>query len=251
MINFTNTVPQTDNKFVFVCPMFNASKTLERLLYSLAGQSYENWKIILIDDVSDENEVEREAHIISKFVELRDNGNISVTWNKEKKWEVANVLHGIGQCDSNDVVCRIDADDYLTDLDALYILNEVYKTSGSDVAWTAHRWGYSDKNISAELPVDADVYKFPWVTSHLKTFRKKLIEDVNDENFRGPDGEYIRRAGDQALYLPILHKASLRVFVPRVMYHYTIDDVPETYQTDDAKFQRDEAQFIRQRGFVK
>jgi hypothetical protein len=35
------------------------------------------------------------------------------------------------------------------------------------------------------------------------------------------------------------------------MYHYTIKDVPETYQTPDARFQRDEALFLRARGFVK
>jgi hypothetical protein len=101
------------------------------------------------------------------------------------------------------------------------------------------------------MPDDADVYAYPWVSSHLKTFRKTLINEVKDENFRGEDGNYIRRAGDQAIYLPVLHKSKKRLFLPRVMYHYTIKDVPETYQTDDARFQKDEAIFLRKRGFVK
>ena len=98
---------------------------------------------------------------------------------------------------------------------------------------------------------NADVYKHPWVSSHMKTFRKYLFNDIKYENFRKQNGEYIKRAGDQGLYLPILHKAKKRMFIPRVMYHYTINDVPETYQTDDAKFQKSEADFIRQRGYVK
>ena len=81
-------------------------------------------------------------------------------------------------------------------------------------------------------------------------FRKSLLDGVNDVNFRGEDGGYIRRAGDQAIYLPVLHRAKKRIFIPRVMYHYTINDVPETYQTDDARFQRDEALFLRSRGYV-
>ena len=44
---------------------------------------------------------------------------------------------------------------------------------------------------------------------------------------------------------------SKRVFLPRVMYHYTIEDVPETYQTEDARFQRDEAIHLRQRGYIR
>lgn len=181
----------------------------------------------------------------------RPERRITATWNDEKKWEVANVLHGISMCDDNDIVCRLDADDWLTDVDALAYLNALYNQTGADVLWTAHRWGYTDKNISGPLPADADPYRHPWVSSHLKTFRKRLINDVNDVNFRGEDGQYVRRAGDQAVYLPILHNAKRRGFVPRVFYHYTINDVPETYQTPDAKFQRDEALFIRERGYVK
>jgi hypothetical protein len=98
---------------------------------------------------------------------------------------------------------------------------------------------------------DADPYKHPWVSSHLKTFRKYLLNNVKDENYRGEDGNYIRRAGDQAIYLPALYNSKKRNFLPRVMYHYTIKDVPETYQTSDAIFQRDEALFLRSRGYVK
>ena len=98
---------------------------------------------------------------------------------------------------------------------------------------------------------DSNPYLHPWVSSHLKTFRKFLISGVSDQNFRGEDGEYIRRAGDQAIYLPALYKTQKRIFLPRVMYHYTINDVPETYTTEDAKFQREEAEYLRARGFVK
>lgn len=247
------------NRFVFVAPMYNASKTLGQCLASLVGQSYKDWRIILIDDVSDQREVVAEAEIITRWRTLCQPGmrdddcdaQIRVVWNSEKRWEVANVLHGISMCGPEDIVCRIDADDWLTDLDALTYLNALYERTGVEALWTAHRWGFTDRNISGPMPIDADPYVHPWVSSHLKTFRKRLIDDVKDENFRGPDGGYVRRAGDQALYLPILHRAKRRAFVPRVMYHYTIVDEPTTYQTDDARFQRDEALFVRERGFIE
>jgi glycosyltransferase involved in cell wall biosynthesis len=238
------------NKFVFVSPMYNAEATLPRMLHSLYGQSYSNWHLVLIDDVSNATQVELCKDWLNRFEQLSP-GKVTSIWNVEKKWEVANVLAGISLCKSEDIVCRLDADDWLTDLDALAMIDAVYAQNNCDVLWSAHRWGFSDKNISAPLPDSADPYKHPWVSSHLKTFRKRLLDDVSDMNFRGEDGEYIKRAGDQAIYLPCLFKAKKRMFLPRVLYHYTIDDVPETYQTTDAVFQRDEAVFLRNRGFVK
>lgn len=245
-----------ENRFVFVAPVFNASETVQQMLWSIAGQTYDSWKVILIDDMSTDNTeqiVDNFAHMCASSNCHRrfDRDQILLIKNTEKKWEVANVLQGLALCDDQDIVCRIDGDDWLTDLDSLMILNTLYNQTGAEALWSAHRWGYSDRNISGPLPPRADVYRHPWVSSHLKTFRKHLINNVKDENFRGDDGEYVRRAGDQAVYLPILHNTQKRGFVPRVFYHYTIKDVPETYQTDDARFQRDEALFLRARGYVK
>lgn len=241
-----------DNSFVFICPMYNASKTLSRLLHSLYGQSYDNWKIVLIDDMSDYQERLDCSNIVTRFKNLQEGcKHMNFHFNTEKKWETENVLWGINEyTEDNDIICRIDADDYLCELDALYIINEYYKATDCDIAWTAHRWGFSDKNISGPMSNDVDPYKCSWTTSHMKTWRKYLLNDVKDENFRNQNNEYVKRCGDQALYLPALHNAKRRLFIPRVMYHYTIDDVPETYQTDDAKFQKEEADFIRKRGFI-
>lgn len=238
-----------NNRFVIVAPMFNAVATLPRMLHSVVGQSHEDWKLVLIDDVSDPKQSEICEMLVTWFNALSNN-RITLIKNTEKKWEVANVLQGISMCEDNDIVCRLDADDWLTDLDALAIINCFYQQAGCEALWTDHRWGFSDKNISGQMLSGADPYKHPWVSSHFKTFRKYLLNGVKDENFRGPTGEYIRRAGDQAIYLPALRNTEKRLYVPRTMYHYTIKDVPETYQTDDAKFQRDEAIFLRERGYV-
>jgi glycosyltransferase involved in cell wall biosynthesis len=254
-MSVTTTAGEKQNRFVFVAPMFNASAYVGQMLASVCSQSYDNWRVVLIDDVSDQHEVLKQKEIIECWSHLVDPGDanpkIRVVWNDEKKWEVANVLHGISMCEDDDIVCRLDADDWLTEIDGLKILNALYNATGADALWTAHRWGFTDKNISGPMAPDADPYAHPWVSSHLKTFRKKLLNGVNDANYRGEAGEYIRRAGDQAIYLPVLHNAKNRGFVPRVMYHYTINDVPETYQTPDARFQRDEALFLRARGYVK
>jgi len=244
----------SQNRFVFVAPMRNASATLGQMLASIVAQSYDRWRIVLVDDASDPAEVTREAETITRWRNvMRDDGptpRVHVTWNATRLWETANVLRGVFACEPDEIVCRIDADDVLCDVDALTILDGAYRAQGCDAAWTMHRWGFSDRNISGPMPQDADPHTFPWRASHMKTFRRRLLDGVPYENFTNMDGELVRRCGDQALYLPVLKRATNRVFVPRVLYRYNIVDVPETYQTDDAKFQKAEAEFIRARGYV-
>ena len=242
-----------DRRFVFIAPTYNAEKTLRRALLSIAAQSYENWHIIFIDDVSTDATVRT-------FLELLRNlgieKKVTCVFNKEKKWEVENVLQGLKLCKDDDIVARMDFDDYLLDLNALEIINRIYKENPNfDVIWSAHRWfddnGITPTNISASLPAKANPYVHPWVSSHFKTFKKHLLNNVSDKNYRGDDGNYFKRIGDQAFMLPALAQAQSWHYVPIAMYAYRCNMKPETFQTDDAKFQASEARFLRERGFVK
>ena len=238
------------NRFVFIMPAFNAEQTVARAILSVWFQSFPNWKIIIRDDMSTDSTAEVIKNLKSNLGLEED--RISLVTNTEKKWEVANILDMLKECEPEDIICRLDADDYLCDCDTLAILNQRYETMGVDVIWTNHRWGLTNLNISAPLPKESDPYIHPWVSSHLKTFRKKLIDKVHDNNFRGEDGEYFKRIGDQAIYLPVLKVSNGNWHhEPIVSYHYKIDLSPETFQTDDSKFQKNEAEYLRSRGFLK
>jgi glycosyltransferase involved in cell wall biosynthesis len=239
-----------NNRFVFIVPAFNASETIFRSIMSVWFQTHTNWKIIIRDDLSTDNTPEI-IDQTKRQLQLGDD-KISLTVNTEKHWEVKNIIESLKECESNDIICRLDGDDWLCDCDALSIINHHYNTGNYGALWTSHRWSFSNHNISAPLPKDSNPYTHPWVSSHLKTFRKKLIEGVKDTNFRDEDGEYFKRIGDQTVYLPVLHQAAGNWhYEPIVAYHYTIDMNTSTFQTEDAKFQRDEGLYLRQRGFLK
>jgi len=238
----------SDNKFVIIMPCFNAESTITQSLLSVISQSYNNWKILIRDDMSNDNT----RKIIEQFVQVFGlQERVFVETNNEKKWEVQNILELLKKCDDDDIICRLDGDDWLCDLDTFAIMNHIYNKNKCDAMWTNHRWSFSSHNISGPLPKDANPYVHPWVSSHFKTFRKKLINNVNDKNFRGEDGQYFKRIGDQAIYLPVLHNAAGNWHhEPIVAYHYTIDLSPRTFQTDDAKFQQSEAIYLRNRGYI-
>ena len=237
------------NNFTFIIPTFNAEKTIAQCLLSVVAQSYPHWKLIILDDMSTDRTVNI-IKSITRVFQIQD--KVTLVENKDKLWEVKNILEGLKHCEDEDIVCRLDGDDWMADLDALAIINTVYNEQKCDALWTAHRWAFSPYNISKPMPEDVEnVYEHPWVSSHFKTFRKRLINNVDDKNFRGKDGEYFKRIGDQAIYLPVLHNAKKRFFLPIVAYHYSIDIRAQTFQTEDAKFQKSEAEFLRDRGYIE
>ena len=239
-----------NNRFTFVMPTFNAVDTVQYSINSVMMQNYPNTKIVVIDDMSTDGTPDAVQELIEGYGVGEE--KIKLIVNTEKKWEVANVLEGMNYADESDIICRLDGDDWLCDIDALAILNYRYETEGFDAIWTAHRWSFTHANMSTELPRDANPYEHPWVSSHLKTFRKKLLSGVSDKNFRNNQGEYYKRIGDQVIYLPALYQASGNWhFEPIVAYHYSIELNQDTFHTEDAKFQKSESEELRARGFVE
>jgi glycosyltransferase involved in cell wall biosynthesis len=239
------------NKFVFITPMRNAHATLEQMLLSVIAQSYQDWRVILVDDASDVSSQEKTKQIVTKCNAFLQKEKITLITRESRSWETANVLCALNLCAENEIACRLDADDWLTDNDVLSIIDNVYATQHCDALWTKHRWGFTTYNISDVLPEHTNPYLHAWVSSHLKTWRVALSQGVNDLNYRNANNEYVKRAGDQAIYLPVLYKAHRKLFLPLCAYHYTIDMRSETFTSDDAKFQKAEAEFLRARGYVK
>jgi glycosyltransferase involved in cell wall biosynthesis len=246
-----------DTKFVFVIPVYNCEHTIHRTLKSIAAQSYENWRILIREDMSTDDTATalNDWDFHDLFAHMEE-GKFKITYNEEKHGEVRNTLEACKEIDDDEVVVRLDGGDWLTDTDALHMLHTVYSQHDPAVCWTQHRWAYQyGRNISGPLPPDCDVYKYPWVTSHLKTFRKSAINGINHKNFLDDDGNYIMIACDQAVFLPILHKAYLdgkpRIHIPKVCYHYNIDlQKPDLFTCERSKNQKVSAETIRLRGYI-
>ena len=243
------------NRFVFLITCFNEEKGIVKTLKSIYAQSYDNWRVIIRNDVSTDDT----ANIIEEFKINHKiiSDKITLINNKRKFGEVENTLDTLNIIEEDEIICRIDAGDWLVDNDILYLINNAYKENNDlDVLWTSHRWGYTTKNISNGMPLGCDVYKHPWVSSHMKTFRRSAFHDIPDSNFRDDAGEYIMIACDQAIFLPLLHKTNIRGrkygHFPLIAYHYNIKtDDPSIYQTERAYRQRDSAVSLRKRGYLE
>jgi glycosyltransferase involved in cell wall biosynthesis len=243
------------NKFVFVTPAFNCESEIRQTLFSMMSQSYDDWRAIIINDISTDqtlntiNRITQNSPFYDRF---------TIVNNEQKMGEVRNTLNVANQIEDDEIVCRVDGGDWITENDTLHFLNTVYQNDNVDVAWTSHRWAYTGTNISGNLHLEAGqtVYQHPWVSSHMKTFRCSRLRKVPDANFRDQDGNYIMIACDQAIFLPMIHTAirdgKVVGHVPLVCYHYSIDlQDKNLFYTERSYRQKGSAEWIRARGFVE
>ena len=239
--------------FKVITPAYNCEKEIEQTIISVVGQSYKNWSMTILDDLSTDNTYQTCVNLAKKFgVEDK----IEVIKRKEKHGEVRNTLVEVEKLNDEDVVIRLDAGDWLTDLGCFEILNMVYEEHKPAVLWTGHRWGYTSQNISGPIDPNVSVYDQPWRSSHLKTFKVGDFRGLNPKNFKDEDENYIMIACDQAIFLPMMERARQNnrplIFLPMQMYHYNIDiSDKKIFHTDRSYAQKHSAEWIRARGFIQ
>lgn len=238
--------------FVIITPAYNCEHFIERTLFSIVGQTYKNWKLYLVDDMSTDNTV----GVVSEFCKrLSLEDKIEIISREEKYGETRNTLDIVKKLNPEDVVVRVDAGDFITDLGCFEVLSQIYEKHDPAVLWTKHRWSFTEQNISGPLNVNVSVYEQPWRSSHMKSFRVRDFLGINEDNFKDEDGNWIMIACDQAVFLPMLERARLKhrplIFWDRLMYHYDIDlQDPTLFTKDRSIIQKQSAEMIRARGFL-
>jgi len=232
---------------VFISPMYNAKPHLKDLIESLKEQSNPNWRHIIIDDMSTDSSYEYAIEV------SKDDSRIEVRKNKEKHWALKNVIKVAREFQerSDVVVAIIDADDALCNENTVDLLIKTYDDK-TDTVWTAHSWDINSMNISKSLPENINPYQFPWVSSHLKTWRGSLLKGISDNNFKNLDEKWFQRGYDQALYLPLLYKSRKRLFIDEICYLYRIN--PESKKYEKQKqiniYQMNTSRQVRAQGFI-
>lgn len=241
------------NRFVVITPTFNCKEKIKRTIWSVVGQTYENWKMVIIDDMSSDGT----GDYIRTFLKTHNlSDKITVKSRDEKYGETRNTYEECKLLSNEDIVIRLDAGDFITDLACFDFLNIIYTNHDPAVVWTAHRWAFTDQNISGPIDPTISVYDQPWRSSHLKTFRSLDFKGINILNFKDDEENWIMIGCDQAVFLPMMERARRKgrklIFFPRVMYHYDINlEDPELFTKDRSIEQKQSAERTRSRGYIE
>ena len=235
-------------KVIFIVPMFNAAPHVKDLVESLKRQKNKNWEAILIDDMSSDDTIFMVNHCVGHDKRFK------FVVNKEKKWALKNVVENaklVAQ-EKKCIIGILDGDDMLCNENTVDLILQAYRDEEVGTAWTGHTWDINNINISKELPQSPPVnpYEYPWVSSHLKTFRSDLLLKIKEENFKDMNGNWFKRGYDQALYLPLLYLSKKRKYIDEICYFYRINSNSMIYREWKEHDQLNTVKVVRSRGFL-
>jgi len=206
------------NRFIVLVTVHNSVQWIKKCLDSVLSQDYKNYRLMIIDDHSTDGTWD----VVSKYDACIVRNDTNMVHS------LINMVTGLKAFffDPEDIIVCLDGDDWFFDNGVLSYLNEIYK---EDVWLTYGQFvplskGYENycKPFS-EIEVTSQTYRKSgrWVTSHLKTFRKKCWDMIKEEDFK-IDGGWLITCGDCAMMYPIIEMAGDKriKFVDRVLYVY-------------------------------
>ena len=120
-------------KFSIIIPNYNSSKWLKTCLESILEQTYTNYELIIVDDMSEDNSVD----IIKQY----DDERIKLIENKEKRFNGGSRNVGIDNA-TGDYILFLDCDDWLYDNKVLKQLNTFIMLNKVDcirLSYIAHK----------------------------------------------------------------------------------------------------------------
>ncbi|SEQ87180.1 Glycosyltransferase, GT2 family [Lachnospiraceae bacterium NE2001] len=196
-----------------VMPVYNMpDKYLIPAIESVRNQSYANWELILVDDASDMESVQK---TLKKY--SRKGTNIKVIYREENGRISACTNTGI-EAATGEYIAFMDCDDTL----APFALYEVVKELNRDI--------YLDFIYSDEDKIDDDgtkrhsaFFKPDWspdtlmsymYTSHLGVYRTSLVKELD-----GLRSEY-DGCQDYDLTLRVAEKTDKIAHIPKILYHW-------------------------------
>lgn len=248
-----NTIPPSNeysssgpqNKIVVISPFYNAEKYIKNCIMSVAQQDYHNYTHILIDDKSTDNSYNIAIDAISTLPEDIQNKFVVIK-NEINVGAVKNQIDHIKQQNSDDVIILLDGDDWLINNNTIFhMYNDLYN-DGSEFTYGSC-WSLADNIplIAQDYPEEVKANKtyrshhFNWIIpyTHLRTFKKKLIENIDESKFKDETGNWFKAGGDGSVFYVLIEEANPDAIksIKEVVYNYNDINPLNDYKVNGAE----------------
>lgn len=260
---YTNTVEfeharaGREQPITVVSTFYNCAEYIQRFIHSVACQDYDNYQVIMINDASTDNTAEvidavlaqLPADIAAKF---------QCRHNLENRGAVINQVDAFRSLtDPDSIVMIIDGDDSLVNDNSIFqYFNSIY--DGSVDFSYGSCWSMVDgiPLISQPYPEAvrrAGTYRqhhFNWILpyTHLRTFKKHLIDRVDDSAFQDSSGQWYRAGGDGSVFYALIEQArpdAVHV-VQDIVYNYNDTNPINDYKVNGDEQNRAAANIVAQ-----
>lgn len=215
-------------QIIIISPFWNAEKYIANNIQSVAQQEYRNYYHVLIDDASTDDSYEV-AEATINCLSYQSKSRCKLITNENNMGAIWNQLENIRFWNDDAIIMLLDGDDWLVNNNTIFhYYNDLYH-QGADFTYGS-MWSLADN-----IPLIAQSYpkqviedksyrkhKFNWGIpyTHLRTFRKKLINFIDDNVFTDADGEWMKAGADNPLFYELIERARNPIAVKEVMVMY-------------------------------
>ena len=233
-VEWTHYKRSSEAKINIVSPFYNSESYLERLINSVATQDYDNYSVYLIDDLSTDKSVRVAKAAIDRLPDnIKDKFHLSS--NMENLGAVFNQVNLIRALPDRDIIMLLDGDDALMpDNNIFNFYNNLFADDKTEYAYGSC-WSLADSIPLIAQPYPDAVkkskqyrnHKFNWNMPypHLRVFRKKLIDSVEDSVFKDENGNWFKAGGDNATFYNIIEQADPDKVVAVQEINYLYNDI--------------------------
>lgn len=236
-----------EKEFVIVIPTYNNARWHKKCLDSVLGQTYENYHVVIVDDMSEDGN----ADLVELYIKEK---NISDTFtlirNKERVLACANFYKVIHRFEDHKIIVQLDGDDWFAHERVLEKLNAVYQDQNVWMTYGSYKTVPETGYCVHEIPQDVHDRKVYRYTGHvcataLRTFYAGLFKRIKRADLMYSDGKFLQAAYDIAFMAPMLEMAGDRAgFIGETLYIYNLQTGLND-ETVRSKLQKDTEAFIR------
>lgn len=213
-----------EKSFVIITASYNNKEWYKKNLDSILYQNYSNYRIIYIDDASNDDT----GNLVQAYVnQLGKSDKITIIKNDVRKGALANIYDSVHTCKPDDIILIVDGDDWLANAQVLTYLNLIYQEKAVWMTYGQFAWFPNGSigfcRVVPEEIIQKNAYRnYYWVSSHLRTFYAKLFHLIDKRDLLF-ENQFFPAACDLAMMLPLLEMAGVHgFFLPEVLYIYNI-----------------------------
>lgn len=234
---------------------WNSFEYFDKSVHSVLNQTYQNFKILYVDDASDYSR--SEINYIKERLKKHE-----CVFRKDRLYSVFNaydMLHKYVRR-RNSVVVVVDADDWLVDKGALSYLAQEYSghelkfTYGSCVIWNGYEYinkSEDDKYLLLNTRYkkssikNGNFLREPFRVFHPMTFRFDSFNSIPKTNFMENSTKWFRYCFDLCTYLPLIKMYGDNYkYINRKLYAYNTHSSNTNIKVNPYNFVREDL-FIR------
>lgn len=213
-----------EKPIVVVVLSYNNAQYYKTNLDSILSQHYSNYKVLYIDDASDQME-----QLVPHYLLHYDNHHrVTYIRNNQNRGAMANHWYAVSLIPDESIVVICDGDDSLAHPYVLSRINQAYQDENVWMSWGQYKCSDGSWGISAAIDMNVlnqkRLRRSAWVTSHMRTYYAWLFKQIKLKDFFY-QGNFLKTSCDQAIMLPLLEMAhEHHAFIPDHLYNYTYNN---------------------------